>query len=66
MCMPSAPKPPPPPPPVPPPQETKTPDVTEFQRSKKKQSAMAGGTLLTSPSGIDLAAQNTGSTYLGG
>lgn len=64
MCI-STPKPPPPPPPPPPPQETKTPDVSEFSRTKQKQTAMAGGTLLTSPTGIDLSSQNLGKTYLG-
>lgn len=40
------------PPPPPPPQEVKTPDAGQLQRTKRNASGMAGGTLLTGPSGI--------------
>lgn len=58
MCM-SSPKIPPPPPP---PQEVKMPDTGQLQRGKRQAAGMAGGTLLTGPSGI--ASVPTGSNTL--
>lgn len=64
MCM--SPKAPPPPPPPVKPQEAKSPDVAAIYSNKKKgNTPMAGGTLLTGPTGIDQAALNTGKTLLG-
>lgn len=54
------------PPPPPPPQEAKQPD-TLAERRKQRKVGMGGGSLLTGPSGIATAAQNTGgATLLGG
>jgi hypothetical protein len=48
-------------------QEQQAPDFTAMARAKRKSGATAGGTLLTAPSGIDLAAGNSGApTLLGG
>ena len=58
MCF-SSPKIPAPPPP---PQEQKTPDTGQLQRGKRQAAGMAGGTLLTGPSGI--ASLPTGSNTL--
>lgn len=60
MCF-SSPKVPPPPPP---PQEVKAPDVGQLQRGKKQAAGMAGGTLLTGPSGI-ASMPTGGNTLLG-
>lgn len=59
MCMssPSMPAPP------PPPQEAKAPD-SMAQRRKQRPAGMGGGSLLTGPSGVATAAQNTGGTTL--
>lgn len=46
------------------PQEAKQPDFTALTKARKKASASAGGSLLTSPSGVDLSAQNTGAPSL--
>lgn len=64
MCM-STPSLPPPPPAV---QESKQPEVNTLNRDRKRiANGMAGGTLLTSPSGISGSALNTSApTLLGG
>lgn len=52
------------PPPV---QESKDPDLTALARARKKNSTIAGGTLLTSPAGVASGSLNTGApTLLGG
>lgn len=48
MCF-SSPKIPPPPAP---PQEVKMPETSQLQRGRRQAAGMAGGTLLTGPSGI--------------
>ncbi len=54
------------PPPPPPPQEAKQAD-SMAQRRQRRKPGQLGGSLLTSPSGVDLRAQNLGgSTLLGG
>lgn len=45
-------------------QEAKQPDLNSVLRARKKSGAMAGGTLLTGPSGIDNNTTNTGATTL--
>lgn len=61
MCF-SKPNIPGPPPPV---QEVKAPDTANAStRKQQKRSGMAGGSLLTGPSGIAPATVNTGSTSL--
>ncbi len=63
MCT-SSPDIPPPPPPV---QDTKQPEVNSLKKDRKLAGGMAGGTLLTSPSGVSNAALNTAApTLLGG
>ena len=63
MCTPKAPDIPPPPPP---PQEVKQPDSAVLtDKSKRNRSgAMAGGSLLTGPSGIATSSMSTGKTSL--
>ena len=52
--------------PPPPPQDVKQPD-TMTERRKARKVGMGGGSLLTGPSGVATASQNTGgSTLLGG
>lgn len=64
MCL-SKPNIPPPPPPPPPPQEVKQPDSAALRdRSRRNRSGMAGGSLLTGPSGIATGALPTGRTTL--
>lgn len=46
----------------PPPQEAKTPEASTIRR--KKGPVTAGGTLLTSPSGVTASALNTGAPTL--
>ncbi len=60
MCMssPDIPEPP------PPPQESKTADTPSVLRNKRKQAAMAGGTLLTGESGVSRGALNTAAPTL--
>lgn len=67
MCL-STPKMPPPPPPPPPPQEVKLADMNTVRRKQNSNSApIAGGTLLTGPSGVQNSQLNIGgSTLLGG
>lgn len=51
----------------PPTQPVKQPESVALSRAKRNSSTMAGGTLLTGPSGIAQAALNTGApTLLGG
>lgn len=65
MC--SSPKPPAPPAPPPPPQETKSADLNTVRRKRSEPSGMAGGTLLTGPSGVDNSMLSTGGgSLLGG
>lgn len=45
-------------------QEVKQPDLTSVLRARKKKGTMAGGTLLTGPSGVDNATTSTGATTL--
>jgi hypothetical protein len=45
-------------------QEIKQPDLNSILRARKKSGAMAGGTLLTGPSGVDNATTPTGATTL--
>ena len=64
MCM-SSPDIPPPPPPPPPPQEVKQPDSAKLRDSaRRNRSGMAGGSLLTGPSGVSQGALTTGRTTL--
>ena len=46
------------------PQETKQPDIAAVIASRKKSGQLAGGTLLTGPSGIANNTTNTGATTL--
>lgn len=60
MCMSSSPN-------IPTPdavQEAKQPDIAAVVAARKKSRQMAGGTLLTSPSGIANNTVNTGATTL--
>jgi hypothetical protein len=60
VCTPSIPKPP------PPPQEVKTPDAGALKDSmRKNRGGMAGGTVLTGPSGITAPVATGRSTLLG-
>ncbi len=53
------------PPPPPPPQEVKQPDsVTLKDSAKRNRSGMAGGSLLTGPSGVAGSTVNTGKATL--
>jgi hypothetical protein len=53
------------PPPPPPPQEVKQPDSAALRdRSRRNRSGMAGGSLLTGPSGVSQGALTTGRTTL--
>lgn len=69
MCMPKAPKmpempaPPPPPPAM---QEQKTPEMVANRRKPGQPAQVAGGTLLTGPSGLMANAMTGRSTLLGG
>ena len=67
MCM-SKPKIPPPPPPPPPPsqQEIKQPNSGAVlrDRARRNRRGMAGGSLLTGPSGVSQGALTTGKTTL--
>lgn len=45
-------------------QEAQQPDIVALKNARKKSGQIAGGTLLTSPSGVDNATTNTGSTTL--
>lgn len=65
MCL-AKPNIPPPPPPPPPPQEIKQPDISSLRDSARRNRAggMAGGSLLTGPSGIAPGALPTGRTTL--
>ena len=45
-------------------QEVKQPDLNSVLRARKKSGTVAGGTLLTGPSGIDNSTSNTGATTL--
>ena len=50
-------------------QEQQQPDIVALKNARKKSGQMAGGTLLTSPSGVDnatTAAATSGTTLLGG
>lgn len=48
-------------------QEAKQPDFTAMARARRKSASTASGSLLTSPSGIDLAGGNLAApTLLGG
>ena len=48
-------------------QAAQQPDFTAMVKARRKASTAAGGTLLTAPSGIDLAGGNTGApSLLGG
>ena len=53
------------PPPPPPPQEAKAPDASQLRdRARRNRSGMAGGSLLTGPSGVSQGALTTGRTTL--
>lgn len=67
MCM-KTPKMPAPPPPPPPPQETKAADLNTIRRRQDSgNTPIAGGTLLTGPSGVQSGMLNVGgNTLLGG
>lgn len=68
MCKPKTPNIPPPPPPPPPPQEAKQADSSALRdRARRNRSGgMAGGSLLTGPSGVSQGALTTGrATLLG-
>lgn len=68
MCM-SKPSIPAPPPPPPPPQEAKAADMNTFRKKQgSNDSPIAGGTLLTGPSGVANSGLNVGggSSLLGG
>lgn len=53
------------PPPPPPPQEAKAPDISNLRDSaRRNRSGMAGGSLLTGPSGIAPGALATGKATL--
>lgn len=45
-------------------QEEQSPDIVALKNARKKSGQMTGGTLLTSPSGVDNATTNTGATTL--
>lgn len=45
-------------------QLAKEPDLADLTKARKQSGGMAGGTLLTGPSGIDNASLNTGGTTL--
>lgn len=45
-------------------QEEQQPDIVALKNARKKSGQIAGGTLLTSPSGVDAATSNVGSTTL--
>jgi hypothetical protein len=63
MCL-STPDIPAPPPPL---QEAKTPELNTLSKARRAAGGMAGGTLLTGPSGVTGAALNTAApTLLGG
>lgn len=48
-------------------QESQQPDIVALKNARKKSGQLAGGTLLTSPSGIDAATTpTTSNTLLGG
>ncbi len=47
------------------PQEAKQPDVQAMAKSRKKNSVMGGGSLLTGPSGIESSLNTGSSTLLG-
>lgn len=68
MCIGDSPSMPEPTPPPPPPQEAKTPDINATRRKPSStQTAIAGGTLLTGPSGVENSSLNTGGgSLLGG
>lgn len=63
MCVGQAPKIPAPSPPPPPPQAAKAPDMNAVRKAGGS-SPLAGGSLLTGPSGIAANALNTGSKSL--
>jgi hypothetical protein len=66
MCVGGSPKMAAPAPPPPPPQESKGPDMATTRR-KSQPSAIAGGTLLTGPTGVDSSMLNLGGgSLLGG
>lgn len=55
------------PPPPPAPQDVKQPEAAVALKKRKPGAGMAGGTLLTSPSGVTQSALTTGApTLLGG
>ena len=60
MCIGSSPSAPPPPPPPQAPQDPQIADLTEMRRKRMAASGMAGGTLLTGPTGIENSQLNTG------
>lgn len=71
MCMskPKMPAPPPPPPPPPDPQEAKPVDMNSVRRRQASgNTPIAGGTLLTGPSGVQNSqlSTSTGGSLLGG
>lgn len=67
MCIGKTPKIPAPPAPPPPPQEAKAPDMNSTRRKRPSESGIAGGTLLTGPSGVDNSLLSTGGgSLLGG
>lgn len=45
-------------------QESQSPDIVALKNARKKSGQIAGGTLLTSPSGVDANTTNTGATTL--
>jgi hypothetical protein len=45
-------------------QEVKQPDLNSVLRARKKKGGMAGGSLLTGPSGVDNATTSSGATTL--
>lgn len=45
-------------------QEVKQPDLNSVMKARKKSGAMAGGTLLTGPSGVANAAASSGAATL--
>lgn len=45
-------------------QEAKQPDFTAMARARRKSATAAGGTLLTAPSGVDLAGGNLAAPQL--
>lgn len=65
MCLAKTPNIPPPPPPPPPPQEVKQPDSAALRTgARRNRAGMAGGSLLTGPSGVSQGALTTGRTTL--